>query len=734
MAKIKVYSTAKEIRKNSEELMDKMKRLKKEVNDHVVLVNNLHKELEQQAMQPKSEKNISKKDDKRFNNENKSNKTSKQNNGKIEVNKSLSSKATAKKAVKNNNTKKKRNINAWEAREEGQGLNKIKTNKSKKKNSRTEQPKKIEKIPERKKAITIGEITTVKELSETAGISVADIIKQLMNLGILATINQEIDFDTASLVASQFNITLEKKVTKTHEDELIDQINESEEKGQLVERAAVVTVMGHVDHGKTSLLDAIRKTSVTKQEAGGITQHIGAYTVSIKDKFITFLDTPGHAAFTSMRARGAQVTDIAILVVAADDGVMPQTIEAINHAKAANVPIIVAINKIDSPNANPERIKQQLSEHGLLVEEWGGDVIAVPVSALKKQGIDNLLEMVLLVAEMQELKANPKTLARGTIIEAQLDKGRGSVATVLVQNGTLNIGDSIVAGTASGRVRAMIDDKGRRVKKAGPSLPVEVLGLSDVPEAGDILYAVQDEKLAKQVADERKEKLKEDQIKSSAITSLDDLFTQIKEGEIKELNIIIKADVQGSCEAVRQALERLSNDEVKIKTIHQGVGAVTESDVMLARASNAIVIGFNVRPSNAAIDLAEQEKVDVRSYRVIYDAIQDIEKAMNGLLDPEYKEVILGHAEIRATFKVSGVGTIAGCYVRDGKITRNSKVRVLRDGVVIHEGELASLKRFKDDAKEVSSGYECGMGIQNFNDIKEGDIIEAFINQEIRKK
>jgi translation initiation factor IF-2 len=734
MAKIKVYSTAKEIRKNSEELMDKMKRLKKEVNDHVVLVNNLHKELEQQAMQPKSEKTISKKDDKRFNNENKSNKTSKQNNGKIEVNESLSSKATAKKAVKNNNTKKKRNINAWEAREEGQGLNKIKTNKSKKKNSRTEQPKKIEKIPERKKAITIGEITTVKELSETAGISVADIIKQLMNLGILATINQEIDFDMASLVASQFNITLEKKVTKTHEDELIDQINESEEKGQLVERAAVVTVMGHVDHGKTSLLDAIRKTSVTKQEAGGITQHIGAYTVSIKDKFITFLDTPGHAAFTSMRARGAQVTDIAILVVAADDGVMPQTIEAINHAKAANVPIIVAINKIDSPNANPERIKQQLSEHGLLVEEWGGDVIAVPVSALKKQGIDNLLEMVLLVAEMQELKANPKTLARGTIIEAQLDKGRGPVATVLVQNGTLNIGDSIVAGTASGRVRAMIDDKGRRVKKAGPSLPVEVLGLSDVPEAGDILYAVQDEKLAKQVADERKEKLKEDQIKSSAITSLDDLFTQIKEGEIKELNIIIKADVQGSCEAVRQALERLSNDEVKIKTIHQGVGAVTESDVMLARASNAIVIGFNVRPSNAAIDLAEQEKVDVRSYRVIYDAIQDIEKAMNGLLDPEYKEVILGHAEIRATFKVSGVGTIAGCYVRDGKITRNSKVRVLRDGVVIHEGELASLKRFKDDAKEVSSGYECGMGIQNFNDIKEGDIIEAFINQEIRKE
>ncbi|WP_129722405.1 translation initiation factor IF-2 [Xylanivirga thermophila] len=734
MAKIKVYSTANEIRKNSEELMDKMKRLKKEVNDHVVLVNNLHKELEQQAMQPKSEKTISKKDDKRFNNENKSNKTSKQNNGKIEVNESLSSKATAKKAVKNNNTKKKRNINAWEAREEGQGLNKIKTNKSKKKNSRTEQPKKIEKIPERKKAITIGEITTVKELSETAGISVADIIKQLMNLGILATINQEIDFDMASLVASQFNITLEKKVTKTHEDELIDQINESEEKGQLVERAAVVTVMGHVDHGKTSLLDAIRKTSVTKQEAGGITQHIGAYTVSIKDKFITFLDTPGHAAFTSMRARGAQVTDIAILVVAADDGVMPQTIEAINHAKAANVPIIVAINKIDSPNANPERIKQQLSEHGLLVEEWGGDVIAVPVSALKKQGIDNLLEMVLLVAEMQELKANPKTLARGTIIEAQLDKGRGPVATVLVQNGTLNIGDSIVAGTASGRVRAMIDDKGRRVKKAGPSLPVEVLGLSDVPEAGDILYAVQDEKLAKQVADERKEKLKEDQIKSSAITSLDDLFTQIKEGEIKELNIIIKADVQGSCEAVRQALERLSNDEVKIKTIHQGVGAVTESDVMLARASNAIVIGFNVRPSNAAIDLAEQEKVDVRSYRVIYDAIQDIEKAMNGLLDPEYKEVILGHAEIRATFKVSGVGTIAGCYVRDGKITRNSKVRVLRDGVVIHEGELASLKRFKDDAKEVSSGYECGMGIQNFNDIKEGDIIEAFINQEIRKE
>lgn len=590
----------------------------------------------------------------------------------------------------------------------------------------------VQKPPERKKAITMGEVITVKELSEKIGISVADIIKNLMKLGVLATINQELDYETAALVASEFDIELEKKAVKSYEEILIDEDIEDDPK-DLVQRPAVVTVMGHVDHGKTSLLDAIRNTNVTEQEAGGITQHIGAYTVEVDGKLITFLDTPGHEAFTTMRARGAQVTDIAILVVAANDGVMPQTIEAINHAKEAKVPIIVAINKIDIPEANPDRVKQELAEQGLIVEEWGGDTIAVEVSALKRQGIDSLLEMVLLVAEMQELKANPKRLAKGTIIEAELDKGRGPVATVLVQNGTLHIGDSIVAGTAYGRVRAMMNYRGQRIKKAGPSIPVQVLGLSDVPEAGDILYAVEDDKLAKQVAEERKEKLKEQQIKASSKMSLDELFSKIQEGEVKELNIIVKADVQGSVEAVKQSLEKLSNDEVRVRVIHGAVGAITESDIMLASASNAIVVGFNVRPSGATTELAEKEGVDVRLYRVIYSAIDDIEAAMKGMLEPEYKEVITGRAEVRAIFRVSGVGTVAGCYVIDGKINRNNSARLIRDGIVVFEGSISSLKRFKDDVREVASGYECGLGLQNYNDIKEGDIIETFTLEEIKR-
>ncbi|HQO43642.1 MAG TPA: translation initiation factor IF-2, partial [Bacillota bacterium] len=499
-------------------------------------------------------------------------------------------------------------------------------------------------------------------------------------------------------------------------------------------RPPVVTIMGHVDHGKTSLLDAIRQTNVIATEAGGITQHIGAYTVTIGDRKIAFLDTPGHEAFTAMRARGAKVTDIAVLVVAADDGVMPQTVEAINHAKAADVALIIAINKIDKPGANPDRVKQELTEYGLVSEEWGGDTIMVPVSAKKREGISELLEMILLVAEMQELKANPNKKGKGTVIEAELDKGKGPVATVLIQDGSLSLGDYFIVGSTHGKVRGMIDDKGKRIKKAGPSTPVEIQGLDEVPDAGDIFIVVDDEKTAKTISEKRKEKQRLSQIQSKQTVSLEELFNQIQEGKVKELNIILKADVQGSVEAVRQSLARLSNEEVKVNTIHGGVGAITESDVMLASASNAIIIGFNVRPQPMAIALAEKEKVDIRLYRVIYNAIEDVEAAMKGMLEPEYKEVLLGHAEVRATFKASAVGTIAGCYVTDGKINRNNDIRVIRDGIVIHEGKLASLKRFKDDAKEVNAGYECGLNIEKFNDIKEGDIIESYTTEAVPRK
>jgi len=594
--------------------------------------------------------------------------------------------------------------------------------------NKQEQPKPT---AERKKSITMGDFIIVKDLSEKIGVQASEIIKSLLKLGVLVTINQELDYDTAMLVSSEFNIELEKKAVKTYEQVMEDD-DTSDTSEVLLERPPIVTVMGHVDHGKTSLLDAIRNSRVTEQEAGGITQHIGAYTVEMNKKIVTFLDTPGHEAFTSMRARGAQVTDIAVLVVAADDGIMPQTIEAINHAKAAKVPIIVAINKIDLPDADPDRIAQQLMAHGLVAEKWGGETITVPVSALKKKGIDTLLEMIILVSELQDFKANPDRLAKGTVIEAQLDKGRGPVATVLVQNGTLNIGDAIVAGKSYGRVRAMMDYKGNRVKNAGPSIPVEVWGLSDVPEAGDVIYAVKDDKLAKQVAEERESKSRNLLQKSLSKTSLEDLFSQVKEGDTKDLNIIIKADVQGSVEAVKNALERISSDKVKIRAIHGGVGAITESDVMLATASNAIIVGFNVRPSGSASDLAQKEKIDIRIYRIIYNAIEDIQAAIKGMLAPEYKENRIGHAEIRVVFKVTGMGNVAGCFVTDGKIVRNAGVRLIRDGIVVHEGKISSLKRFKDDAKEVAAGYECGLSIVNFNDIKEGDIIEAYTMEEVQ--
>ena len=582
------------------------------------------------------------------------------------------------------------------------------------------------------KAYMTAETITVKDLTERIGKPAGDIIKKLLLLGIMATINQELDYDTASLVCNEFGVELELKLDKTAEDTLAAENFEDNEE-DLQERPPVVTIMGHVDHGKTTLLDYIRKSHVTEGEAGGITQHIGAYQVTLDGRLITFLDTPGHEAFTAMRMRGAQATDIAVLVVAADDGVMPQTVEAINHAKAAKVPIIVAINKMDKEGANPDRIKQDLTSYDLVAEEWGGDTIMVPISAATGENVDQLLEMILLEADMLQLRANPNRMARGIIIEARLDKGRGPVATVLMQNGTLHVGDTVVAGTAYGRVRAMMNERGERVKAALPSAPVEVIGFGDVPEAGDDINAVEDTELSRKVAEERRSKQRAAMIKSSSKVSLDDLFTKISEGEIKDLNLIIKADVQGSVEAVKQSLERLSNDQVRVHTIHGGVGAITENDVMLAMTAGAIIIGFNVRPENNARDMAMREDVDIRLYRIIYNAIEDVEKAMKGLLAPEYREVLVGHAEVRSTFHITGVGTVAGCYVQDGKLMRNAQVRLLRDNVVVFEGNLDSLRRFKDDVKEVATGFECGVGLEKFNDIKEGDIIECFKNEQVER-
>ena len=617
----------------------------------------------------------------------------------------------------------------------GQQGNKQQNGKFRGSKSRNEEQEKMrrlrmEVIKKTPLTVKIPEEIVVAELASRMKKTAAEVIKTLVKNGVMASINETIDFDTAEFVATELGCKVEREVTVTIEEKIIDDHVDTAE--ELQPRSPVVVVMGHVDHGKTSLLDAVRKTNVVSGEAGGITQHIGAYQVQINGKPITFLDTPGHEAFTSMRARGAMVTDIAILVVAAEDGIMPQTVESINHAKAAGIPIIVAINKMDKPEANPERIKQQLTEYGLVCEEWGGDTIVCPISAKTGMGVDNLLEMLTLTAEVGELKANPNRAAQGTVIEARLDKGRGPVATLLVQNGTLHQGDIIIAGTSVGRVRAMVSDKGQRITEAGPSVPVEITGLSEAPSAGATFNAVADEKLARELVEQRKAEEKAKANAPVTKVSLEDLFSQIQAGEMKNLNLIVKADVQGSVEAVKASLEKLSNEEVRVRVIHGGVGAINESDVMLASTSQAIIVGFNVRPDAAARDSAARANVDMRMYRVIYDAINEIEAAMKGMLAPKFREVLLGHAEVRQTYKVSGVGTVAGCYVQDGKLQRKDcQVRLVRDGIVIHEGVLASLQRFKDSVKEVQSGYECGLSIEKFNDIKEGDIVEAFTMEQI---
>lgn len=598
------------------------------------------------------------------------------------------------------------------------------------KNNRRPQERR-EKIDNTPKKVIVRGAMTVGELAKLLHKDASEVIKKLLLMGVMATINQEVDLDTIQLVADDYGIEVELKIP-VDEDNFED-IEEQDDEKDLLPRPPVVTIMGHVDHGKTTLLDAIRHTSVTEGEAGGITQHIGAYQVEIQGKKITFLDTPGHEAFTTMRARGAQVTDITILVVAADDGVMPQTVEAINHAKAADVPIIVAVNKVDKPEANPERIKQELMEHGIVPEDWGGDNIFVNVSAKERIGLEELLETVLLVAEVQELKANPDKRARGTVIEAELDKQRGPVARLLIQHGTLKVGDAFVAGVKFGRVRAMMNDRGRRIKEAGPSTPVEITGLADVPQAGDPFIVFEDERKAKEIAERRSIKVRQEELNAHSRVTLDDLYKHIQEGEMKELNVILKADVQGSLEALKGSLEKIDIEGVRVKTIHTAVGAINESDITLASASNAIVIGFNVRPEPQAKLAAEIEQVDIRLYRIIYQAIEEIEAAMKGMLDPEYKEVVIGHAEVRNIFKVSRIGTIAGCMVTDGKITRAAEARIVRNGIVIYEGQIDSLKRFKDDVREVAQGYECGISFEKFNDIKEGDIIEAYVMEAIER-
>lgn len=675
MTKIRVYELAKELGISSKELIEKIEDLKLDISSHMSTIEEEEADLIKELLEGKEEKS------------NKGDKKSKPKK-----------------------MKKEKEVTKDEGKKE-------------------DEAKEVE-------IIELDENIVVKDLADKLGVTASQVITKLISLGVMVSQNQSIDYEIASIIAEEFGFITEKSIPeddgfKEELDELVFDVEDKEE--DLKPRPPVVTVMGHVDHGKTSLLDAIRRTEVTSSEAGGITQHIGASTVNIQNKKIVFLDTPGHEAFTAMRARGAQATDIAILVVAADDGIMPQTIEAINHSKAANVPIIVAINKMDKPTANPDRVKQELTEQGLVPEDWGGDTICVPVSALKREGIDELLEMILLVAEMQELKANPKRKAVGIIIEAELDKGKGPLASVLVQKGTLSVGDNVVSGTAHGRVRAMLDDKGKRVKKATPSIPVMILGLSEVPEAGGYLYAVEDEKTARLYADMVKTKRREEQMKASQKVSLDDLFEQIQAGEVKDLNVVIKADVRGSIEAIKQSLIKLETDEVKVNIIHGGVGGITESDVMLASASNAIVIGFNVRPTLTAMDLAKNENVDIRTYRIIYDAIEDIESAIKGMLEPKIVEKVIGRAEVRATFKIPNAGMVAGIYVQQGKVTRNSKVRLLRNDIVIFEGSISSLKRFKDDVREIQTGYEGGMGLENYNDIKEGDIMEAYILEEVER-
>ena len=754
MSKMRIYELAKQLGVANKELMEKMKSVGMEANSHMSMIEESDADKIRKLYQPaqkaeEPKKEAPKQEVKEQHKGNQQKEAPKQDNR----NKGENKKAQDGKNQQNNNNQNKnnqnknRNNNAQNNQNQGK---KDKKGKGKKDQKPRENPLERRRREMEEEAALLAELEaleaaekaaepviksipasiSVKELAEVLGKKGSDLVMALMKKGQMLNINATLDFDTAAAIAEDYNVILEQE----EEKDILETVfaEEEDDEKDLKERPPVVVVMGHVDHGKTSLLDAIRHSNVTKGEAGGITQHIGAYTVQIDGKPITFLDTPGHEAFTAMRMRGAQITDIAILVVAADDGVMPQTVEAINHAKAAGVEIIVAINKMDKPSANPDRVKQELVEYGLVAEDWGGQTICVPVSAVTKDGLDSLLEMIILVAEMKELKANPNKNARGAIVEAQLDKGRGPVATVLVQNGTLQVGDPIVAGAAYGKIRAMTDDKGRRVKKAGPSTPVEILGLSEVPSAGDSFYVAENDKQARQVAESIIAKNRENMIKETPQkVSLDDLFSQIQSGNMKELNIVVKADVQGSVEAVRQSLERLSNEEVRVRIIHGGVGAITESDVMLASASNAIIIGFNVRPEPAAKAFADEEKVDVRLYRVIYNAIEDITAAMKGLLDPVFEEQVLGHAEVRQLFKASGVGTIAGSYVKDGKFVRSCQVRIIRDGIVVYEGDLESLKRFKDDVKEVAAGYECGLVFKKFNDVKEGDWIEAYTMVEV---
>ena len=755
MSNMRIYELAKQLGVANKELMEKMKSVGMEANSHMSMIEESDADKIRKLYQPaqkaeEPKKEAPKQEVKEQHKGNQQKEAPKQDNR----NKGENKKAQDGKNLQNNNNQNKsnnqnknQNNNAQNNQNQGK---KDKKGKGKKDQKPRENPLERRRREMEEEAALLAELEaleaaekaaepviksipasiSVKELAEVLGKKGSDLVMALMKKGQMLNINATLDFDTAAAIAEDYNVILEQE----EEKDILETVfaEEEDDEKDLKERPPVVVVMGHVDHGKTSLLDAIRHSNVTKGEAGGITQHIGAYTVQIDGKPITFLDTPGHEAFTAMRMRGAQITDIAILVVAADDGVMPQTVEAINHAKAAGVEIIVAINKMDKPSANPDRVKQELVEYGLVAEDWGGQTICVPVSAVTKDGLDSLLEMIILVAEMKELKANPNKNARGAIVEAQLDKGRGPVATVLVQNGTLQVGDPIVAGAAYGKIRAMTDDKGRRVKKAGPSTPVEILGLSEVPSAGDSFYVAENDKQARQVAESIIAKNRENMIKETPQkVSLDDLFSQIQSGNMKELNIVVKADVQGSVEAVRQSLERLSNEEVRVRIIHGGVGAITESDVMLASASNAIIIGFNVRPEPAAKAFADEEKVDVRLYRVIYNAIEDITAAMKGLLDPVFEEQVLGHAEVRQLFKASGVGTIAGSYVKDGKFVRNCQVRIIRDGIVVYEGDLESLKRFKDDVKEVAAGYECGLVFKKFNDVKEGDWIEAYTMVEV---
>ncbi|WP_102271418.1 translation initiation factor IF-2 [Cytobacillus massiliigabonensis] len=737
MSKMRVYEYAKKQNVSSKDVITKLKDMNIEVSNHMTTI-------EAAAVQ-KLDGIYGKKEEKQPQMQNKQTNTQKQDQTKT---KNSSPSDNGNQQATNRNSSSKPVHKTAEGRSQGQGnlsnkpFNKNNNsqkgnNKNKNKNNKGKQqqtpvapaPKKVKELPAK---ITFTESLTVAELAKKLYREPSEIIKKLFMLGVMATINQDLDKDAIELIASEYGVEVEEEVIIDTTDLEVYFTNDNDE--DLVERPAVVTIMGHVDHGKTTTLDSIRNTKVTAGEAGGITQHIGAYQVEENGKKITFLDTPGHAAFTTMRARGAQVTDITILVVAADDGVMPQTIEAINHAKAAEVPIIVAVNKMDKEAANPDRVMQELTEYGLVPEAWGGDTIFVPIAALKGEGIDNLLEMILLVSEVEEYKANPNRNAVGTVIEAQLDKGRGSVATLLVQNGTLKVGDPIVVGNTFGRVRAMVNDLGRRVKTAGPSTPVEITGLNDVPQAGDRFVVLDDEKTARQVGEARAQQALQAQRSEKTRVSLDNLFEHMKQGEMKELNIVVKADVQGSAEALTTALQKIDVEGVNVRILHTGAGAINESDITLAAAFNAIVIGFNVRPDINAKRAADAEGVEIRLHRIIYKVIEEIELAMKGLLDPEFEEKIIGQAEVRQTFKVSKVGTIAGSYVTDGKITRDSGIRLIRDGIVVFEGEIDALKRFKDDAKEVNQGYECGITIKNFNDVKEGDVIEAYIMQEIERK